>query len=52
MDADLSLTRMPLTERCMRCAGTSPYVIANTLKRFLLTLLEPLLTYKWATLSL
>jgi hypothetical protein len=33
--------------RC-HCAGTSPHVIACTLKRFLLTLPEPLLTYKCA----
>ena len=30
-------------------AGTSPHVIANTIKRFLLTLPEPLLTFKCAT---
>jgi hypothetical protein len=33
---------------CTTYSGTSPHVIANTLKRFLLTLPEPLLTYKCA----
>jgi hypothetical protein len=31
---------------CWWLSGTSPHVVANTLKRFLLTLPEPLLTYK------
>jgi hypothetical protein len=37
------------TKGIFAAAGTSPHVIANTIKRFLLTLPEPLLTFKCAT---